>query len=443
MAATGRAGEQIPGDEARRIALAAQGFADPRPAGPVQARHIRQVIDRIGLLQLDSVSVLCRSHYLPVFSRLGPYPRELLDRMSWGGRRRQLFEYWGHKASLLPLTTHPLLRWRMQAAARHVWDGDLRRWRSSMDPALLLAPWAVIEGMTRLAPEEPGFVDEVLAIVTERGPLAAGEVGLTARRRLEFGGLWNWHDSKVALEWLFYQGVVTTAGRRNFERLYDLTERVLPPAALAAPTPSPDDAQRELVRIAARALGVATERQLRRYFHLPQLHAKARLAELVEAGELRPVRIDDRPQRHYLWSAARRPSQVDARALLSPFDSLIWDRDRTLVLFGFHYRISIYTPAAQRTEGYYVVPFLLGDRLVARVDLRADHQLCALLVPVAHAERGAPPAAVAAPLAEELRLMAGWLGLDRVVVAGDGDLGPALRRAVGRRGLMSPGRHPA
>ncbi len=416
-------------DDARRIALVAQGFAEKRPSGRVDARHLRRAIDRVGVLQLDSVNVLCRSHYLPVFSRLGLYPRALLDRMAWGAPR-ELFEYSAHKASLLPVQSYPLQRWRMEAASRHVWGGDLKRWRSVLDPAIQLAPWAVIEGMWRLAAEQPDLVDEVLAIVTERGPVSAGDVGLTAERRLQHGGLWNWNDVKVALEWLFYCGTVTTATRRNFERIYDLTERVLPAEARLRPTPSREDAQRELVRISARAHGIATERDLRDYFHLPAEHSKARVAELVEAGELVPVRVEGLPQRMYRWSGVGAVGAVHARALLSPFDSLIWSRDRTLRLFDFHYRIGIYTPAAKRTHGYYVLPFLLGDRLVARVDLKADRQASTLVVPEAHLEPAARGPVVAAELADELWSMATWLELDHVVVQNRGELSRSLARAV-------------
>jgi uncharacterized protein len=438
--------ELISVEEARRIALAGQGFADPRPSGPGDAQHMRRVLERVGVLQLDSVNVVCRSHYLPVFARLGPYPRALLDGMAWGGRRRELFEYWGHNASLLPLGTYPLLRWRMEAATRWDWDRWAARtrpnravpddWKMTLDPAIQ-APWAVIEGMTRLTRERPGLVEEVLAVVAERGPVAAGEASPDGRRRggpaAEGGRMWNWQDAKIALEWLFCTGRVTTATRRNFERLYDLTERVLPTDALAAPVPSQDDAQRELVRIAARANGIATERQLREYFRLPAEQARARIAELVEAGELTPVRLEGQSQRMYLWPGARVPARVRARALLSPFDSLIWDRDRALRLFDFHYRIGIYTRAAERTHGYYVMPFLLGDRLVARVDLKADRGQSALLVQAAHAEPEGREAEVVAELAEELRLMAGWLELDRVAVSRVGDLGPALSSAVDAR----------
>jgi uncharacterized protein YcaQ len=242
--------------------------------------------------------------------------------------------------------------------------------------------------------------------------------------------MWNWQDAKIALEWLFCTGRVTTAARRHFERLYDLTERVLPATVLAAPAPSQDDAQRELVRIAARAHGVATVKQLQAYFHLPAAPARERIAELVESGELAAVRVGDLRRPMYLWSAARVPPRVRARALLSPFDSLIWDRDRTWDLFGFRYRISLYTRAAERTHGYYVLPFLLGDRLVARVDLKTDRDRSALVVHAAHAEPHAGVAEVAPELADELRLMARWLELDRVAVTRRGDLAPALAGAL-------------
>jgi uncharacterized protein YcaQ len=437
--------ERLPVEVARRIALAGQGFADPRPSGRVDARHLRRVIERVGVLQLDSVNVVSRSHYLPVFARLGSYPRPLLDRMAWGDGRRELFEYWGHQASLLPVGTHRFLRWRMRAAARWRWEGwsspaDPYRppadWNASLDRAIQ-APWAVIEGMIRLTRERPELVDAVLAVVAERGPVTAREADPDGRRRggpeAEGGRMWNWQDAKIALEWLFCMGTVTTAARRNFERLYDLTERVLPPDVLAEPTPSQDEAQRQLLRIAARANGVATERQLRQYFHLPAEAAKARIAERVRAGELTLVRVDGLPAPMYLWTEAQVPARVRARALLSPFDSLIWDRDRTLRLFDFHYRIGIYTQAAKRTHGYYVMPFLLGDRLVARVDVKADRKQSALLVHAAHAEpevREVRQSEVAAELAAELRLMADWLQLDRVAASRLGDLGPALSDAV-------------
>lgn len=394
---------------ARRIALAAQGFADPKPAGRVDARHIRRVLDRTALLQIDSVNVLSRSHYLPVFSRLGSYPHALLDDLAWGRRRREMYEFWAHEASLLPLATFPLLRWRMEEAADHAWGS-----------------------MSQLAESRPAFIEEVLAVVHERGPIGAGKVELGAERPR--GGMWNWHDAKIALEWLFYTGRVTTAGRRNFERLYDLTERVIPESILATPAPSRADAQRELVRIAARSHGVATDRHLRDYFRLSVADAKARVAELVEAGELLPVTVDGARQQFYLWPAARMPRRVTARALLSPFDSLIWERTRTELLFDFHYRLEIYTPAVKRVHGYYVLPFLLGEELVGRVDLKADRKESRLLVQAAYAELGVDDRYVAAELVDELTSMATWLGLDRVATTGRGDLGPALEKELASRG---------
>jgi uncharacterized protein YcaQ len=397
--------DRLPASLARRIALAAQGFADPRPAGPVGTRQLRRVADRLAVLQIDSVNVLSRAHYLPAFSRLGPYPREALDDLA--GRRRELFEYWAHEASLLPVRLHPHLRWRMAAAEEHAWGS-----------------------MVRIQRERPGYVGEVLQRVREAGPLKASD--LAEPRPDRPGSMWNWHAGKTALEWLFYTGLVTTRGRTaGFERVYDLTERVLPAAVLQAPTPDPADAVRELVRTASRALGVATERDLRDYFRLRPPAARAAIAALVEAGELLPVEVAGWGAPAWLDPAARRPRWVRARALLSPFDSLVWERPRVERLFGFRYRLEIYTPAAQRVHGYYVLPFLLGDRLVARVDLKADRQAGLLRVPAAFAEDGVDRAEVAAALAAELALLAGWLQLDAVVVGERGDLAADLAAAVG------------
>jgi uncharacterized protein YcaQ len=396
---------------ARRIALAAQGFADPRPSGRVDVRHIRRVIDRVGLLQLDSVNVFCRSHYMPVFSRIGPYPRETLDRLAGHAERpsaqRELFEYWGHEASLIPFAFHPLLRWRMARAHEDAWGG-----------------------LRRHASDAAENVEAVHALVRERGPLRARETGAEPAAKAP-GEMWNWHDGKLSLEYLFWSGRVTAANRVNFERRYDLPERVLPRAVLDTPTPSDEDAQRELVRVAARALGVATEPDLGDYFRLPRGDSKERVAELVAAGELEPVEVEGWDAPAYLSPGARRPRRVDARALLTPFDSLVWFRARTERLFGFHYRIEIYTPAAKRRYGYYVLPFLLGDRLVARVDLKSDRAEGALRVQGAFAEPGVDHEHAAGELAAELALVARWLGLERVVVAPNGDLAPALRSAAG------------
>lgn len=379
--------------EARRIALAAQGFARPRPSRPVAAADLVRATRSLGLLQIDSVNVLVRSHYLPAFSRLGPYARDLLDRAAYSGRRRRLFEYWGHEASLIPVEMQPLFRWRMHRAQR----GE--------------GMWG---GVARFGREHRGFCAEVLGRIRERGPTGISDFTAGARRR---GGWWGWSEGKVALEWLFWTGQLSTHSRRQFERVYDLTERVLPRAVLEATTPEPADAQRELIRIASRALGIAAERDLRDYFRLPAADAKTRVRELVEAGDLQPVAVEGWRDPAYLDPGARSPRHVDARALLSPFDSLVWERQRTERLFGFRYRLEIYTPAHKRRHGYYVLPFLLGDRLVARVDLKADRARGALRVLRAHCEDWASPGDAAGPLRDELHLLAGWLGLERVAVS--------------------------
>jgi hypothetical protein len=390
---------------ARRIALAAQGFDRPRPGRPPSVNRIAQLVERLGVLQLDSVNVFLRAHYMPAFSRLGPYDRARLDRIAGHGEGRidrRLIEYWAHEASLIPLELHPLLRWRMA-------DVDAEAWGS----------------ISRVAREHPDVVAETLALVAEQGPIRARDTG-AVRGPPRPGHMWNWHQGKVALEHLFFTGQVAAARRVNFERRYDTAERVIPAGVREQPTPARADAQRDLVRIAARALGVATEPDLGDYFRLPRRDSKARVAELAATGELIPVSVEDWTAPAYLWPDARRPRSVRARALLSPFDSLIWFRQRTERLFGFHYRIEIYTPAAKRVYGYYVLPFLLGEELVARVDLKSDRVRGALLVQGAFAEDGVDLDHVVGELAAELRLVATWLGLDEVIVARNGDLAPAL-----------------
>ena len=363
------------------------------------------MLARTAVLQIDSVNVLARAHYLPVFSRVGPYQVDVLDRMAYRAPR-ELFEYWGHEASLLPVAMQPLFRWRMDKALEDAW-----------------------RPVKRIESERPGFVKRVLEEVRARGPLTAADLGLTERAKAA-GPWWSWPDDKAALEWLFWSGQVTTSTRRGFERVYDIPERVLPERVLRLPTPDRADAQRELVRIAAGALGVATEGDLRDYFRLGVGDGRARVAELVEAGELRPVRVAGWAKPAYLHPQARLPARVEARALLAPFDPLVWERDRTQRLFGMRYRIEIYVPAPKRVHGYYVLPFLLGDRLVARVDLKADRQAGLLRVQGCHLEPDRGESQVAAALADELRSMAGWLGLGGIAVAASGDLAPALRRAV-------------
>ena len=381
--------ESLSATEARRLALAAQGFGRARPAeGTVSMRDVLRTIRRLGLVQIDSVNVLVRSHYLPLYSRLGAYDRAWLDEVAYGGRRRRLYEYWGHEASLLPVETQPLLRWRMQRAK----NGD--------------GLWGSV---ARFGRERRRFCSSILAEIRERGPLGVSEIAAAGSRR---GGWWGWSEGKLALEWLFWTGQVTTHGRRgSFERIYDLTERALPAAVVEAPTPTTPEAQRELLRIALRALGVATERDLRDYFRLGVADARARIAELVEAGECLPVQVESWRGPAYLASDARVPRRIDACALLSPFDSLVWFRERLQRLFAFHYRIEIYTPAHKRRHGYYVLPFLLGDRLVARVDLKADRAAGLLRMISTHFEPGLEPADVRPALQQELQRLAGWLGL--------------------------------
>ncbi len=373
--------------EARRVALAAQGFAESKSSARPDARHVRSVFRKLGIVQIDSVNVLVRSHYLPLFSRLGAYPRALLERAAYG-KRRELFEYWGHEASFLPLETQPLLRWRMAEAK------------------LGTGTWKHVEQIAR---EQPKLIAKVLRAIRERGPLAASDFE-GARGS---GGWWGWSETKTVLEYLFWSGEITTAHRRNFERVYDLSERVLPPDIIATPTPAPADAQRELLRIGAAALGVATETDLRDYFRLGVADSRARLAELVESGEVQPVSVEGWKQSAYLWKDARLPRKVQASALLSPFDSLVWDRGRDERLFGFRYRIEIYVPARLRVHGYYVLPFLHGDRLAARADLKSDRARSVLMVRSVHYESHATRDTKAA-LRAELGKLAAWLELERV-----------------------------
>jgi uncharacterized protein YcaQ len=283
--------------------------------------------------------------------------------------------------------------------------------------------------MTRVQRERPEYVAALLERVRDKGPIKASQ--LQEARPDRPGSMWNWHAGKAALEYLFFTGALTARGRTTaFERLYDLTERVLPGDVVRAPTPDRAEAIRELVRTAARALGVATERDLRDYFRLSPADARAAITELADAGELQPVEVTGWRAPAWLDPAARRPRWIRARALLSPFDSLVWERPRVERIFGFRYRLEIYTPAAKRVHGYYVLPFLLGDQLVARVDLKADRQAGVLRVQAAHGEEGAEHHLVSDALADELRLMADWLELDEVEVAERGDLAGALDRIV-------------
>jgi uncharacterized protein YcaQ len=392
--------------EAARIALTAQALNRPRRAGRKTRAHLQQAIDRIGLLQMDSVNVLTRAHYMPFFSRLGAYDPAMLDAAAWDPRRRSLFEYWAHEASLLPITLQPFMRWRMARAERL--EG-------------------IYNGIARIVREKPGFVEDIYREVERQGPIAASDLDRSTHKGSSW---WGWTETKIALEYLFWAGRITTATRRGFERAYDLTERVIPEIVQALPTPDETDAQRHLIGIAARALGIAAEPDLRDYFRLDPTDSKARVAELIEAKRLIPVAVEGWRNPAYLDPEAAKPTRVAARALISPFDPLVWERDRTERLFGFRYRIEIYTPAHKREFGYYVLPFLLGDRLVGRVDLKADRKAGLLRVAAAHREDCVDAGRTAQELAAELRLMAAWLGLAEVAVEPRGGLAEELAKAL-------------
>lgn len=387
------------------MALAAQGFGRPRPERPVGVRDVQSVISRLGQFQIDSINVVTRAQFMPLFSRLGPYDPGLLDRAASRPPRR-LFEYWGHAASLIDVTLQPALRFRMQEGFRDVWGG-----------------------VERVARENPDLVSFVRDEVAARGPISARRLEVEeVRDRSNWG--WNWSRTKTVLEWLFYCGEVTSA-RRNaqFERVYDVPERVLPAAVWSAPTPTPEESVLTLVRRAAQALGVATEYDLRDYFRTRVGMTRAAVSTLVDAGELIPVAVagwDRRPT--YLWHQARRPRRITGRALLSPFDSMIFERSRLEGLFDFRYRIEIYVPEPRRVHGYYVYPFLLDEAFVARVDLKADRAAGVLRVNSAWIEPGQDPGYVAAELGRELQVMAEWQGLSAVQVVPRGDLGPILAR---------------
>src|SRR4051794_15155066 len=398
--------------QARRLAIAAQGLHRPRRPVAADRRHLRQVLRHTGLLQIDSVNVLQRAHYLPGFSRLGSYPTTLLDRMAY--RDRELFEYWGHEASLLPVDVHPLMRWRMRRA-----EEQFETWGR----------------MAQVARERPGYIEHIFGVVRDAGPLTAGEIAAEERRSKDNWG-WNWSDEKLALEFLFWAGRVTAADRRNFERVYDTPERVLPQRVLDLPTPSEEEAHRELILAAARSCGIGTVGDLADYYRLRNPEARPRVAELVEDGRLEEVAVEGWRHPAYLLPGTSLPRRVDGCSLLVPFDPLVWERDRTERLFGFRFRIEIYVPAAKRVHGYYVLPFLLGDRLVARVDLKADRSRGVLLVQASYPEPAAPPDTADA-LAGELAALAGWLGLESVDVRARGDLATPLRAAV-RSGPAGP-----
>ncbi|MFT3861215.1 winged helix-turn-helix domain-containing protein [Micropruina sp.] len=395
--------------QARRIALAAQGFWRPRPES-VTMRQVQRVIDTVGQFQIDSVNVAVRAHYMPLFSRLGSYDVGLLERAA-GQAPRRLFEYWGHAACLIDVNLQPAFRMAM-------------RRRQGLER----------EAVQRIVTTKPGLLDQVLDDVTRRGPLTARQINNEEVRRTDNWG-WNWSEAKYLLEHLFDAGVLGVAGRNSaFERLYDLNHRVLPPSVLALPDPSDDTSYDTLMARAANALGVADRKALIDYFYLRDAPATAAIERLQASGTLEPVTVAGLPQQFWLASGARRPRRIEGQALIAPFDTLVHHRPRVLQLFGLHYRIGIYTPAAQRDYGYYVYLFLADDEIVARVDLKADRAAGVLQVLSAwlepHGERRRSE--VASRLLAELRLMAQWLGLPDVRVHHAGTLADDL--AVASRG---------
>lgn len=399
--------------EARRIALRSQRLGEPRLGQEPALEHLRALVSSLGAVQLDAVNVLTRSHYLTIYSRLGPYPTKLLDELVY--ERRAAFEYWGHAASYLPVELHPVVRWRMAGYA------EKKDWQAFQ---------------ARLELERPGYLAAVEREIAEHGPLAFGDLSDPARRektQTKYAAsslLWyRWSDGKTALEGLFDAGRLAVAGRRSFERLYDLSERVIPAEVLSLPTPRPDDAVRELVLRAARALGVATARDLADYFRLPAVATRSRLRELVDNGDLQPARVEDWADSAYLLAGAT-SGPVNARALLSPFDSLLWERNRVERLFRFRHSFELYVKAAKRQYGYYVLPFLLRDALVGRVDLKADREHGILMVLGAFTEPSVSIRAVAGQLATELGELARWLELDTIDVSDRGNAAPYVRRAL-------------
>jgi uncharacterized protein YcaQ len=395
--------------EARWLAIAAQRLGRPRPKGPIRRHHLRAAIGAVGTVQLDAINVLARTQFLVLFSRLGGYDTALLHDMT--GPAGELFEYWGHAASLLPMSTHPLFRWRMEQLGPY---GDTPLYMARREA------WRDAHA---------DYIDAILQEVRDRGPLVASQL---ADPRPRTGEWWGRRSvGRQALEWLFAQGRLAGWRTTNFERVYDVPERVIPEAVLSQPTPPPDEAHRRLLARAAGSLGVATVSELANYYQLKPKSAKARVAELVEAGELVAVAVEGWREPGFMPADARprRPSGGHA-TLLSPFDSLIWDRGRTKRLFGFDYRIEVYVPEPDRRFGYYVLPLLLGDELVARFDLKADRQASTLRVAGAYIEPGADAGRVAAAAATELDALRSWLRLDDVVVRPKGDLAPALASAL-------------
>ena len=379
--------------DARALALAAQGFDTPRPANKATLRHVNSLISRLGVIQIDSVNVLVRSQELPLFSRLGNHDRNAIPKAT---ESQKLFEYWGHEAAHLPVEIHPLFRWKMESARL----GKARHW-----------------GLTSFYDDNKAFVKRMLKHVETNGPTTARELSTrTEKRGVDNKTWWDWDESKTALEYLFLTGQLMSRGRgTDFARIYDTPERVLPKKVLDAPTPTEHDARKQLLVHSAIAQGVATATDLADYYRQKLASVKPLITELLEEGELREVAVDGWAEKAFVHRSAKLPKQLHATALLSPFDSLVWCRPRNERLFDFHYRIEIYTPKEKRKFGYYVLPFMMNGQMVGRVDLKSDRANSKLLVHSVHTEKGIKRATISGALDNELRVMALWLGLDKVV----------------------------
>ena len=376
--------------DARRIALAAQGFDTARPQTKATQRHVDALISRLGVIQIDSVNVLVRSQELPLFARLGNHDRKAIPKAT---EAQKLFEYWGHEAAHLPVDLHPLFRWKMDAAR----TGKVTHW-----------------GLTSFYEENKAFVKRILKHVEKNGSTTSRELSTRTEKK---GTWWDWDEAKVALEYLFLTGELMSRGRgSDFARIYDTTERVLPQRIIDAPTPSEHEARKQLLVRSAVAQGVATASDLADYYRQKLATVKPLIAELVEEGELREVTVDGWTEKAFVYRNAKLPKQLHATALLSPFDSLVWCRPRNERLFDFHYRIEIYTPKEKRKFGYYVLPFMMNGEMVGRVDLKADRAKGILQAHSVHTEKGVKRSVINEALNAELAAMATWLGLEQVQI---------------------------